>query len=732
MIENPRELEPARLERAARVRRPLVPAALGGESSVRDLVRTLYEQRWLIAGVALAILGLSVVYLLWARPVYESRVVVQVEDTSRTLAGLEDISAILSEKRPADTEIAIMRSQVILGTVVSQLGLDVEATPEQSFLDRVLHRDPGARVQLRELVVPDALLERPLVLTAAGEGRYELATAEGEKLLEGELGRRAATDASEAEGALEIVVSELEALPGTRFAVRRRDRGEVIEALRESLEISEATKGTGIIEVTLRGEDPHRVAAILNAFASAYLRQNVERKSAEAEHTLEFLDAQLPVLKRSVERAEAALEEFQTQRGTVSLSRATESMLDRSVDVERQLSELELQRTELRQKFTERHPQVTAITQKIDQLRGKRASMEGTMRKIPASELESARLTRDHKVASQLYDVLLNKAQELRVTRSGIVGNVRILDQARAPRDPAAPKRSVVLTLGSLLALGVGFGAALLRRALDAGADDADEIEARVGLSVFVTIPHSERQARIAADARRGRAVPPLVAVDPGDPSVEGVRSLRTALQFALVESRNNVIAIGSPTPGVGKSFVSVNLAILLAGAGNRVLLVDADLRRGRLHRAFGLLRQPGLSDVLSGASSLDGALHATETENLDFLATGKIPPNPAELLASQRFEQVMKALGPRYDYVLVDTPPVLAVTDSTLVARCTGVNLLVLRAGQHPYREIALAVRQFTQSGFPVQGAILNDARSTRHGYGRYGRYYEYRSELR
>jgi tyrosine-protein kinase Etk/Wzc len=289
-----------------------------------------------------------------------------------------------------------------------------------------------------------------------------------------------------------------------------------------------------------------------------------------------------------------------------------------------------------------------------------------------------------------------------------------------------------VLTIGTLLALGSGLGAALLRRALDVGADDPDEIEARVGLPVYVTIPHSPRQAQLAAESKRGRGAQALVLSDPGDPAVEGVRSLRTALQFALVESPNNVIGIGSPAPGVGKSFVSANLALLLAGAGTRVLLIDADLRRGGLHRVFGTTRQPGLSEVVTGSVKFERAVHTTEgSEHLDFLATGKIPPNPAELLASARFEELVQSLSPRYDFVLIDTPPVLAVTDSVLVARCTGVNLLVLRSGEHSYRDIALAVRQYTQAGFVVQGAILNDARSTRHGYGRYGRYYEYRSEL-
>jgi tyrosine-protein kinase Etk/Wzc len=712
--------------------RPPPTHAQRGEARTRDLVQTLYEERWLVAVIAAATLALSLAYLALAKPVYESRIVVQVEENTKTLAGLEQLSSIFGEKRPADTEMAIMRSDVILGSVVSQLALDIEAGPAPTWRQRLLPRGQEPVLHVRELVVPDALLEVPLVLTALGDGRYAITMSEGEPLLEGTVGERAGGGEADGTGEIRMVVTDLAAEPGTRFTVRRRDRGEVVDGLRKSLQIAESGKATGIIEVRLQEGDPQRVAATLNAFASTYLRQNVERKSAEAEKTLAFLHSQLPVLKENLDRAESALEAFQMRKGSVSVSRSTEALLDRTVDVEREISELELQRAELRQKFTERHPSVVAAEEKLQQLRGKRAAVESRMKQLPATELESVRLTRDQKVAAQLYDVLLNKSQELRIARSGIVGNVRILDHARVPRQPAWPRRGVVVALALLLGVGGGFAAALLRRALDEGAEDPDEIEAHTGVPVFVTIPHSNRQESLLHALGRSSAVTPLAVADPGDPAVEGIRSLRTALQFALVGARNNVIAIGSPSPAVGKTFVSTNLALLLAAGGSRVLLVDADLRRGRVHRSFARKRLPGLSEVLTGAATVDVCVRQTDTEGLDLLSTGRIPPNPAELLASERFERLLATVSPRYDFVLVDTPPVLAVTDSTIVARCSGVNLLVLRAGEHPLREISAAVKQFTQNGFQVQGAILNDARSTRHGYGRYGRYYEYRSDLR
>jgi tyrosine-protein kinase Etk/Wzc len=278
--------------------------------------------------------------------------------------------------------------------------------------------------------------------------------------------------------------------------------------------------------------------------------------------------------------------------------------------------------------------------------------------------------------------------------------------------------------------------AVIVRHALDEGMDDPHAIEAATGIPVFVTVPRSGKQAELgqaALDSRSGR-LPVLATLDPGDAAIETLRSLRTSLQLALEESGKNVVAIGSPGPGVGKSFVCVNLAHVLAAAERRVLLVDGDLRRGQLHRHFGLTRQPGLSDVASGKASLAAALRRTSVEGLDLLTTGHVPRNPSELLSSARLEPIMAELARRYDLVLLDTPPTLAVADPALLARHAGVNLLVLRAGQHTAREIALTLERLRRSGVRVTGAVLNDARALRGRYGRYGHYYryEYRSDER
>jgi tyrosine-protein kinase Etk/Wzc len=728
-------------------RQHLRPSPGGRDPSLREVLSILAAGRWTIAAVAAGVLALAAAYLLLAPPVYEAEVVIQVEEKARTMAGLEQVPAALGERSPAETEIEIVRSRKLLGQVVDELNLDIEAQPRRfpvvggalarayrgagpapALLGLTGFAWGGERIRLSRLDVPPSLVGGRLMLTALERGRFRLFADDDTLLAEGDVGRLA--DSPQAR----IVVDALVSRPGTVFLVRKRLRADVVDVLREDLRAEERGKKTGILVLGLGGTDPARVASTLETIAATYLRQNVEGRSAEAKQTLDFLEGQLPVLKANLDRAELALEAYQQRKGTVSLSREAEAVVARTAELEREISALELERTAAERRFTAQHPEVLSISKRIEQLRATRGVMDARLRSLPGTELDSARLSRDVKVASELYLALLNRAQELRVMRSGIVGNVSVIDPALVPSHPARPKAGLVLGLGLLLGLGAGVATALGRRAWAEGADDPREIEVATGLPVYATVPHSLGQDRLRRAARQlpGAPEPALAAASPGDVAVENLRGLRTAVHHALAEARSNVLAVSSPSTGVGKSFVCVNLAHLLAAAGWRVLLVDADLRRGRLHRHFSLDRQPGLSDVLCGFAEPQEAIRGTGAGRLDLLASGRLLPNPAELLGSQRFHQVLSRASRSYDLVILDCPPALAVTDPVLVAGCAGVNLMVLQAGQHPMEEILAALQRFTRSGVKVWGLIMNDFEPGGRGPYASDRRYEYPSEER
>jgi tyrosine-protein kinase Etk/Wzc len=711
-----------------------------------QLAWTVFERRWTVVAITSAFIAAAAAYLFVASPTYRSSVLVQIAGGKKALPGLEDVSAAFEDSSPADAEIRIMQSRTAAESVVDQLGLDIQAHPRRLPIvgAAIARRHRGAqpapapfglvrygwggeRIRVDRLSVPGELVGRPLVLTALGDGGYQVSEG-GTVLLRGRVGAVARGDSPA--GPTEMLVGELVARPGTELWVTKLSREDVVAELQQALRIEEKVAKTGVVEVTLEGPEPARVAVILRALSQLYVRQSLERRSADAAKMLEFLNGQLPMLKGRMERAEAALNQFRTRRGTVNLPAEIQATLTSATDLDKSIADLEVQRAELLRRYTSDHPDVAPITQKIEMLKAQRGALDSRLEGLPSTELQAARLNRDVTVSTTLYLNLLAKSQQIQLGKAGALGDVHVVDPPAVPKHPASPNSRAVLLLAMLGGLGCGIAVSLARASLNQGIEDPDEVEGATGLTVFGTIPRSETEiglARGRGRRRRARRLAPLSVADPGDPAVEDLRSLRTAVQFALRGSRNGIVAIEGPAPAVGKSFVCVNLAHLLAAAERRVLLVDADLRGGELHRYFGLDPGPGLAEAASGAVVLDAAIRRTDVPSLDLLPTGALPEHPAELLASTGFESLLAEAALRYDVILIDTPPVLSVTDAALVGRHAGVNLLVLRSGRHAVKEITLAVDRLAQSGVAVDGAILNDTPTPSGRYGRYGEYRRY-----
>jgi tyrosine-protein kinase Etk/Wzc len=721
------------------------------EPTLARYLWTVVEGWRTVLAVLAAVLAAGLLYLFVATPIYYSDAIVQVEPKTRGSTGLEEL---LNQGGAglAETEMTLIRSRSSLNQVVDEFGMEINVSPRRfpligsAMARRYKGVEPakappglgaygwgGEQLKLDRLEVPDDLLDVPLRLTALGAGRFQLQGDGGRVLVEGQAGTLAS--AGDGQDRTAALVAALVARPGTQFTVVKNRRSDLVASLQKRLKISEDGKLSGVLVISLEGSDPSRIAAILDAVSSNYLRQNVERKSAEAAQQLAFLESQIPIVKGTAAAAETALNKFLKTHGRVNLSTETQSVLDRAAAIERELSALDMQASDLRQRFTTNHPAFATLNEKTQMLRAERAGINAKLQQMPEAEADSARLQRDLRVATDLYNLVFNKAQELRIVKSGSVGNVRIIDKAIVPSRPAWPKAGVVLMLSTVLGLLGGVGAAFGKKAVFQGAEDGEEIEAATGLPVYATVIHSNSQQDLTARRRRGEvsAGRVLASIDPQDPAIESLRSLRTSLQFALVESRTHVISVSGPAPGVGKTFVCVNLGYVLASKDHRVLIIDADLRRGSLHHHFGAKRRPGVTDVLSESVALAAAIRTTANPAVDILTSGSIPPNPVELLSSHRFRTLLEKVSVGYAYVLVDTPPALAVTDATLVAGLADVNLLVLKAGMHSMREIALCVKRFTQSGSTVHGAVLNDMRAIAGRYGRHGRYqrYDYRSEV-
>lgn len=725
--------------------------AAADEIDLRHLLGALVDQRWLIVGITGIFFAASVGYALLATPIYRANALVQVESKVPSVPGLADIGQSLgigSGKAAATTEIALITSRSVVGSAVDELNLDIDVQAVRfpvlgSFLVRRAEaKSPGTlappwlgmnsygwggeSLEVFQLQVPDRLLNQQLTLVAGEKkGAFTLENSDGGVLLEGRVGEPAERNA------VKIQVSKLDANPGTRFKVTKLRTLNVISDLQDQVQVIESGKDSGILSLGYEHPNPLAAQEFLQHVAQAYVRQNVERNSAEASAQLTFVKEQLPNVRRQVDAAQASMSAYQTRVNSVDLTLQTKGLLDQEVTVEGGIQQLRLQQAEMDRKFTRDHPAYQALVRQISQLEGRKASFQNQVKKLPDAQQEILRLTRDLQVSNEMYTALLNQAQQLDVARAGTVGNVRIVDAAAVDAtSPIKPRKSLVVLIGTLLGGFIAVAVVLLRQLLNRGIEDPAQIE-ELGLPVYASIPTSTSQE---SDSVRGRGpgdgkVHVLAIKDPADLAVEAIRSLRTSLHFARLEAKNNVVLISGCSPHAGKTFVSANLAVVMAQAGQKVLIIDADMRKGTLHKAFGMKQTPGLSDILVGKAPFEQGIRAMPgLEALSFISRGEVPPNPSELLMHENFTSLLEQVSSNYDLVIIDTPPILAVTDAAVIAHHAGTSLLVTRFGLNQPREVELAKKRFEQNNVKLKGAIFNAVERRTTGYYSYG-YYQYQS---
>ncbi|HEY8609594.1 MAG TPA: polysaccharide biosynthesis tyrosine autokinase [Noviherbaspirillum sp.] len=707
----------------------------------------------LIATVTMVCILAGILYALAATPLYESNLLVQVEDMNaaggsvvanpRNIQG--DLSGAFDIRTATASEIEILRSRAVVARAVENAKLYIDIAPQRfPVIGDAIARynnalsDPGLlgyggyawgaeQAQISRFNVPERLEGKRFMIEVGADNRYRLSC---EDCGIDQVGTVGETLIAPVQGGQVILdVSGLAAKPGARFDLVRMARLETVKQLQTQLRIAENGKQSGIIGVTLQGSDPKQVALILNEIGREYIQQNLDRKSEKAKKSLAWLDRQLPDLKQELDTSENRYRELRHRTGAIDISEEAKTLLQQSYSTELRLSELNQKKLELLTRYETAHPAIQAITVQERALDSRIALLNKRIRELPALEQEMLRLSRDVKVNTELYTTLLSTAQQLRLATSSEVGNARLLDPAALPVKPVKPHRLLIVTLAALAGVLLGIAVAVLRKMFFGRVGDPEELEHTLGLPVSAAIPHSENQERLRRQALRFGGRQGVLPHDAPDGAVESMRGLRAALQFTMLDAPNNIIMITGPTKGVGKSFVSANLASILASIGKRVLLIDADLRAGDLHRYFAVGRDAGLADALQGEPNIDKLIRRNATEGLDFLPTGTLPSKPAELLAHPRFKNLLQLCAERYDYVLIDTAPVLAVSDALAIAPIAGVILNVVRGGVSTVSEVEESVKRLSQTGRTVTGVVLNNSKS-RHAQYSYGYGQEHRDE--
>lgn len=700
----------------------------GDDVDLAAIAAVIGDNRLLIAAVTAVTVMLGAGYALLAEPVYRADAIVQVGDKADAVNDkLGDLAQLFGSKATADAEIELIRSRAVIGDTVSQLHLDIDARPRYvPVIGELFARvssggapaDPvwglgrfawgGESVQVSQFDVPPALYTRKFTLIAGSGGRIRVEGPDGDVVLNGRVGD--VLSGTLREGAIRLRVDRVIARPGTEFRLRRASTQLTVAALQKALDVAEQTKQSGIVSIRLDGHDSARTAAVVNSIVRGYVQRNLDWKSAQAEQMLSFLGNQLPTLRRDLDQAEQRYNTFRNRNGTIDLVEEGRLLLQSIVDGKTRMSALQQQRAELLQRFTPTHPSVAAVDAQMADLQRQIDQLDAKVATLPDTQQAALRLTRDVNIDTGLYTSLMDSAQQLRVLKAGQLGEVRVVDYAVAAEEPVKPKKALLIAAAAVLGVLLGMAAALARRAMQSGLDSPIEIEQVAGVPVYAVISHSDRQPRLQHAARRGAPGAALLALAaPDDIAVEGVRSLRTALQFRVAHAPNNVVMLTGPRPNVGKSFLSANLGAVLAALGKRVLIVDADLRRGNLHQYFGLASGPGLQEAIDGAS-LDTVLHCEVLPNLTVLTRGGGSPAAAETLAGDALGTLVAQLSALYDLVILDTPPVLAVTDAVLIGKHAGTKLLVMRHAQHSVAELRHTTRLLAGAGVTIDGIVLSD----------------------
>ncbi|HGK4301170.1 TPA: polysaccharide biosynthesis tyrosine autokinase [Klebsiella pneumoniae] len=701
------------------------------ESDEIDLGRFLGElidHRKIIISITSFITLLMLIYILFSTPIYQADALIQVEQKQGN-AILNSISQVLPNSQPQSSpEISLLQSRMILGKTVDDLNLQTRV--EKSYFPvfgkgwaRLLgEKNETVSISQFFLANTEETDNPEIILKVINSKNYEIYNDDDELLLKGSIG-----NIFEKPG-VTIKVDSIDAKPGTKFELSYVSKLKAINDLRDSLSVADQGKDTGMLILSITGMDRSLIQKILDSISNNYLAQNIEREAAQDAKSLEFLNVQLPKVRDDLNAAEDKLNNYRRKSDSVDLSLEAKSVLDQIVNVDNQLNELTFRESEISQLYTKEHPTYKALMEKRKTLQDERAKLNKRVSSMPETQQEILRLSRDVESGRAVYMQLLNRQQELSIAKSSAIGNVRVIDRAVTQPKPVKPRKVILLVIGIVFGGILSVTIVLIRVFLRRGIESPEQLE-EAGINVYASVPISDTllnkgsQIKGQRKNKNDNSEKRLLAIDnPADVAIESIRGLRTSLYFAMMEARNNILMISGASPNAGKTFVSSNLAAIISQSGKRVLFIDADLRKGDTHKLFGTDNNHGLSDWLSARDPMDKIIKHLPTIGIDFISRGTVPPNPAELLMHSRLKEVLSWASSNYDLVIVDTPPILAVTDAAIISKYVGTSLIVARFEQNTVKEMEVCIKRFEQAGATIKGCILNGVVRKASSYYNYG----------
>lgn len=752
------------------------------QASFHDYLRIFYRGRWMIATSFLVIMAITAYLTFTTKPEYEASAKLMIEDKGVEHT-LFDIGSFMNKETMINNQVEILNSRSLAETVIQRL-----ETSEFADQLEILNRKPSSNTSL---------------LANGGQWLMSLfgaqPSAEDELTQDDiveELRERLSVTPIRDTDMIEIRVSAMspeEAMFITNTlanAYSERNRLNSQEEIRQVKNFLENQLRT-VENQLARSEDSlkafkqsEKVVAMpdetqelikkLAEFEGLYNEALTDYRSNE--QRLAYINQQLDFNKANFDLQNISttpyFESLKKQIGEFVSKRALyiANLLNRGVYSEndpqlRQYDEqIEILNKQLREEIAklakaevldpvalssnlgarkiEIEANLQALQPKLEALKNVVAQYNRELEGLPEKSLQLARLQRSAAVDEKIYLMMKEKFTETRITEVGQLGQVRIIDPARAPKIPIRPKTKLNLMLGALIGLGFGLALTFLMEYIDNTVRAIEDIE-KIGITVLGSIPvitqaEAAKRLKLATPGMNGRngavdteearlmAARLITHFAPKSPISEAYRTFRTNLQYTKLDRDLKALLVTSPGPGEGKSTSVSNLAITMAQMGSRVLLIDSDLRRPVLHSIFKIDRRVGLSNVLVGRATIEEAVQSTDIENLFVMPCGTLPPNPSELLASAAMTRALEEMKARYDIVLFDSPPIIAVTDAAVLSsRLDGV-ILVVKAGQ-TYREAAYRAHTLLKNvNARILGALLNGVQ-VENMYGSYYYYYHY-----
>jgi tyrosine-protein kinase Etk/Wzc len=670
-------------------------------------------------------------------PLYNSNVLLQIEEQNNGLMSFDKMVGGMSPfnkgASAANVQTALIKSRYILDPVVEKLQLNLSVQP--AYFPLIGHwyankhnqasNKPwwglsrfawgNEQLTLSKFDVPKAFENKRFTFIINKDNHYKLYDYNHHLVVSGKVGDEMKV-VIPGMGQFIIHVANITANKNTYFYLTKYSINSIVERLSHQLTIEDVSQemhlnnNTGLLKVSLTGSDPGYIMKVLDAIAEVAEKSNIEKKSKETLQSIVFIKQQLPLIKHNLDIAETKLNQYLSNHGLIDLRTESKLLMDQAIATKKSLMAIKLTESAVDNRYTKYHPYMILLAKKRAVLEHEMDILHRKISSLPARDQEIIGLMREARVKNQLYIALLNKLQALEIAKGSAISDVAILGQAIYPDSPLPSNTLAMLTFSALLGFILGSAIIYIEQLWNRKICDPTVIEEQFGLSNMGIIPYSDKQMHVIAKFTSKNAMIPLLAKNnPNDLAIEALRSFRTSSQFAMLDAKNNIVTITGVAPGVGKSFVSVNFAYLLADAGKKVLLIDGDIRKGHLNDYFNLNKGTGLSELISGQCHLADALLPGPIVGLDFIATGRYPNNPAELFSSSTFKDFLATVSQSYDMVIIDTAPILAVTDAAIIAQYAGSNFLVLASNAHTKEEIQLALKRFEANGVHIDGAVFN-----------------------